>query len=189
MVDSRPSTQGYFSIAITLEGSEVHFLDKEAGGHRLQRTPPTERKGRVHTSTVTVSVTDPNNTSILEVPDSDLKIDWYSGSGAGGQFRNKHKNSCRLTHIPTGMICTAQTRSRENSFREAKAAMLQKLQQIHKQEQYNVKSTIKRQQVGSGMRGDKIRTIRFQDDQAIDHRTHKRIRAEEYMNGYMNLLW
>jgi peptide chain release factor 1 len=162
---------------------------KEAGGHRLQRIPPTERRGRVHTSTVTVSVTDPGAITDITIPERDLKVEWYSGSGAGGQNRNKVQACCRLRHLPTGTVTTAQTRSRENSYRLALAEMQQRVGEMVRSQQHGDRAAIKKQQVGSGQRGDKIRTIRFQDDRAVDHRTDRKMRAADYMEGKMDQLW
>lgn len=160
----------------------------ESGGHRIQRVPPTERKGRVHTSTVTVAITDPAEVTAM-VNESDLRIEWYSGTGAGGQHRNKHQNSCRITHIPTGTVATAQCRSRQNSLDQA-------LSTIHKtvdkqvQNQYNNSiASDRKQQVGSGMRGDKIRTYRFQDDVVKDHVTNKSNSVKKVLSGNFDLLW
>ena len=99
------------------------------------------------------------------------------------------KSSCRLTHIPTGIICTAQTRSRENSYREALAALTNRVQEQASSAISLMRAKEKHTQVGSGQRGDKVRTIRFQDDQATDHRTSKRIKAGAYMRGCMDELW
>ena len=106
--------------SLEVEGADLSGLENEPGGHRIQRVPPTERKGRVHTSTVTVAVVD-RTTEIgsVAIPQHDLKIEWYSGTGAGGQHRNKHQNSARVTHIPSGIVVTAQCRSRQNSFEQA----------------------------------------------------------------------
>jgi peptide chain release factor 1 len=163
-------------------------LYNESGGHRIQRVPPTERKGRVHTSTVTVAVVDPAvvKTTINE---QDLRVEWYSGTGAGGQHRNKHQNSCRITHIPTGIVATAQCRSRENSWTEAMSNIHGKVDIITKM-QYNTSvATNRREQVGSGMRGDKIRTYRFQDDRVQDHITNKVSSTKKVLQGNFDLLW
>jgi peptide chain release factor 1 len=87
------------------------------------------------------------------------------------------------------MICTSQTRSRDNSFKLALSALTEKVNQLSYDSQHQAQSTIKRKQVGSGMRGDKIRTIRFQDDRATDHRNDKRCKASAYMKGGMDQLW
>ena len=150
--------------------------------------PPTERKGRVHTSTVTVAVIDPTITKI-EIKDSDLRLEWFSGTGCGGQHKNKHQNSCRLTHIPTGITQTAQTRSRENSYKLAHTELVLLVGNTMKAQYYDKTSTIRKDQVGSGMRGDKIRTIRFQDNTVVDHITGKKMQADKFMKGFMDSLW
>jgi len=163
-------------------------LDNEPGGHRIQRVPPTERKGRVHTSTVTVAVLDPSIAQTA-IQDRDLRVEWYSGTGAGGQYRNKHQNSCRITHIPTGIQATAQCRSRENSYTEARAAIEQRVLGAHTEQVMGQRARDRRDQVGSGMRGDKRRTYRFQDDTVQDHVTGAKSRASAVMRGYFEALW
>jgi peptide chain release factor 1 len=150
--------------------------------------PPTERKGRVHTSTVTVAVTDPT-VILVEHRDSDFKIEWYSGTGAGGQHRNKHQNSCRITHLPTGQVATAQCRSRLNSLESAKSALLSALNNQCSKDQKSVLDETRKQQVGSGMRGDKIRTYRFQDDIVKDHNSGKSAPASKVLKGHFDLMW
>lgn len=175
---------------ILVEGTDLSGLDNECGGHRIQRIPPTERKGRVHTSTVTVAVIDANESQrAVAIPSIDLKIEWYSGTGAGGQHRNKHQNSCRITHLPSGLVATAQTRSRQNSYNLA-LSEIQKQVDNHCQRNYNshIAST-RKDQVGSGMRGDKIRTYRFQDDRVQDHVTGKTASTKRVLQGNFNLLW
>ena len=175
---------------ILVEGTDLSGLDNECGGHRIQRIPPTERKGRVHTSTVTVAVIDANESQrAVAIPSIDLKVEWYSGTGAGGQHRNKHQNSCRITHIPSGVVATAQTRSRQNSYNLA-VAEIQRQVDIYFSRQYNnsIAST-RKIQVGSGMRGDKIRTYRFQDDRVQDHVTGKTASTKQVLSGKFELLW
>ena len=175
---------------ILVEGTDLSGLENECGGHRIQRIPPTERKGRVHTSTVTVAVIDriAEKTS-ASIPDCDLKIEWYSGTGAGGQHRNKHQNSCRITHIPSGLVATAQTRSRQNSHSLA-IQNIQEALDIEAKRCYNnnIAST-RKNQVGTGMRGDKIRTYRFQDDRVQDHLTGKTASTKKVLAGHFDLLW
>lgn len=123
------------------------------------------------------------------VKDTDLKIEWYSGTGAGGQHRNKHQNSCRLTHIPTGKIVTAQCRSRQTSLENARSAMLKELSQIAYAKDHAAISIDRKQKVGSGMRGDKIRTYRFQDDVVKDHMTGKAGSVKQLLKGNFDLMW
>lgn len=175
-------------LAIEVEGQDLTNLYNECGGHRIQRVPPTERKGRVHTSTVTVAVIEQNNLSI-SIKESDLKIEWYSGTGAGGQYRNKHQNSCRITHIPTGVVVTSQCRSRNNSYAEAFAAIEQRVLSSSRKSFESQISSERKKQVGSGMRGDKIRTYRFQDDNVQDHISAKTANCSKVLKGYFDLLW
>ena len=184
---------GFHEISISVDGDKsLKNLTNEAGGHRIQRVPPTERRGRVHTSTVTVAVL---NDNIMTDPrykqreEKDFYVEWFSGSGAGGQHRNKHQNCCRLYHLPTGLVESRQGRKRESNLREAREALNKKLDMAVSGEISATKSQIQKEQVGSGMRGDKIRTIRFQDDVAVDHESNKKITAKRYMRGFMDDLW
>lgn len=172
-----------------MEGKDLSLLNQEAGGLRIQRVPPTEKRGRVHTSTVTVAVLEPNVTNMLEILDKDLHVEWYSGSGAGGQHRNKHQNSCRLTHVPTGITTTSQTRSRQNSYENALAALKSHIQDQSTVNNHTKYNQVRQQQLGSGERGDKNRTLQFQNDRVTDHRNGKTITATKFMKGHMNQLW
>lgn len=125
----------------------------------------------------------------FKLDNADLRIEWYSGTGCGGQYRNKHQNSCRITHIPSGAIVTAQCRSRQNSLNEARAEMVARLEELARSKHLTQNATIRKEQVGSGMRGDKIRTIRFQDNTVTDHVTGKRMPADKYLKGNIDLLW
>lgn len=183
MVDVRPG-----ETHIEIEGTDLSGLYNEPGGHRIQRVPPTERKGRVHTSTVTVAVIDSKELTTT-LREEDLRIEWYSGTGAGGQHRNKHQNSCRITHIPTGIVATAQCRSRENSLVEAKQAIAERVDNKFKTIYNNELASDRRSQVGSGMRGDKIRTYRFQDDIVKDHISDKTASVKKVLAGNFDLLW
>jgi peptide chain release factor 1 len=176
--------------SLEVEGADLSGLDNEPGGHRIQRVPPTERKGRVHTSTVTVAVID-RMTEIesVTIPPNDLKVEWYSGTGAGGQHRNKHQNSARITHIPSGIVVTAQCRSRQNSYNEAMAEIQQRVDQIQTNQYNNTVAGNRKLQVGSGMRGDKIRTYRFQDDRVQDHLSGKTAKCSAVLKGNFDLLW
>lgn len=179
-------TPGEFRIEVS--GKDLTELSKEAGGHRIQRVPPTERKGRVHTSTVTVAVIDSTVTE-TEFRDHDFRVEWYSGTGAGGQHRNKHQNSCRITYVPTGQVSTAQCRSRQNSLEQAKTALLEQLKHADRTKHKQTVDTDRKQQVGSGMRGDKIRTYRFQDDVVKDHNSDRTASVRQVLRGNFDLMW
>lgn len=187
-MDVRPASIGFHSIRIEVDVPDTIRLEAEAGGHRIQRIPPTEKKGRVHTSTVTVSVTSAVEKK-FNLDQRDVEIEWFSGTGKGGQNRNKVQNSCRLTHIPTGIQASAQTRDRTNSYKLALETLESRVIEQLKTESNKKKSLEKKTQVGSGMRGDKIRTYRFQDDIVCDHRSGKKSSATKILDGYFNLLW
>jgi len=173
---------------VLVEGGDLSGLTNEAGGHRIQRVPPTERKGRVHTSTVTVAIVDPR-TIATTIRESDLYVEWYSGTGAGGQYRNKHQNSCRITHVPTGITAKSECRSRANSLAEATAAIQQRVDHVLQSRYNSAVAQDRRAQVGTGMRGDKIRTYRFQDDVTQDHVTGQRASTRRVLQGNFDLLW
>ena len=159
----------------------------------MQEIPANDRKGRVHTSTVTVAVLNPTATrhdsKLDQRADSDFRIEWYSGTvGAGGQHKNKHANSARITHIPTGIVRTAQGRQRETNKRDAMTALIGELDRLKKEGTNTSLSAERRAQTGSGMRGDKIRTMRYQDDITTDHRTGKTASTKRIMKGQFDLL-
>lgn len=121
--------------------------------------------------------------------DNDFRIEWFSGSGAGGQHRNKHQNSCRVHHIPTGLSEARQGRERISNLRDAKDALNRLLDAAQRGEKGATLAGERKGQVGSGMRGDKSVTIRFQDDKVTHHETGKSMSATRYMKGYMDEVW
>jgi len=141
---------------------------------------------------VTVSVTDPTiqaNSKYSQREDSDYRVEWFSGTGKGGQHRNKHQNSCRMFHIPTGLKQEQQGRKRDANLRDAKTELNKKLDFLASQEKASQLSSVKKSQVGSGMRGDKFRTYRFQDDIVTDHRTGMKAKCSKIMKGRFDLLY
>jgi len=105
---------------------------------------------------------------------ADVRLEWFSGTGAGGQHRNKHQNSCRAFHVPTGLSAKAECRSRQNSEAVALAELERRVKARLGEGLLGEEAVERRQQVGSGMRGDKVRTYRLQDDMVTDHRTDRR---------------
>jgi len=139
---------------------------------------------------VTVAIVDSESVvANASIPDAHLRIEWYSGTGAGGQHRNKHQNSCRITHIPTGTVVTAQTRSRPSSLAQAMQTVQETVDNLVKTSYNSSIASDRRQQVGSGMRGDKIRTYRFQDDVVKDHLTDRTASVKKVLAGNFDLLW
>jgi peptide chain release factor 1 len=179
-------------LIIVLDGHGVDQLSNEAGGHRIQRVPKSERNGRVHSSTVTVSVLSDQGTGsgiYDQRADDDFEISWYSGSGAGGQHRNKHQNSARIMHRPTGLVRQAQTRSRENSYQTAMAALHAELDKQAGEIAGQAENAVRRSQVGSGERSDRRRTYQFQNGLVTDHKTGHRAPVDRVMAGRFDLLW
>jgi peptide chain release factor 1 len=165
-------------------------LEQESGGHRIQRVPPTEKRGRVHTSTVTVAVLPLASVTATQVSlkSTDVSTEWFSGTGAGGQHRNKHQNSCRMTHIPTGITVVSQCRKRTQSYEQAWTELERRVRERSQTASLAETSAMRKEQVGTGMRADKIRTYRFQDDQVKDHMTGKTATCSQVMRGRFDLL-
>ena len=178
--------KGHSYLSLTLEGKGVEGLDDESGGHRVQRIPRGERKGRVHSSTVTIACLQQTSPQQVTLKEEELSISFFSGTGPGGQNRNKVQASARIIHLPTGLVRTAQTRSRENSVRLAKTALLEDLKQLQKRNQTEKEAHLRQNQIGTGERGDKRRTYRFQDGMVQDHISGKRSRLSEVMEGHFN---
>jgi peptide chain release factor 1 len=176
---------------VTIRTSHIPGFINEAGGHRVQRVPGNEKRGRVHSSTVTVSVLDEARASTIydKRTEDDFSYRWFSGTGKGGQHRNKHQNCLELTHIPSSIKVTAQGRSRESNERDCMSALLSKLDEGRDGTGAQVINSIRSNQIGSGMRGDKIRTYRFQDDRVSDHRSGKQASCKAVMRGNLEKLW
>lgn len=121
--------------------------------------------------------------------DGDLEIEWFSGTGKGGQHRNKHQNSCRVKHIPTGIVEVRQGRKRSANLSDAKTALSKRIAASQAESLQGVIAAEKKHQVGSGMRADKSVTIRFQDNRVTHHASGKTMRADKYMRGFMDEVW
>lgn len=167
------------------EGNGAAFLFRnEAGGHRFQRIPETEKRGRVHTSTVTVAVLDPERAaSDVKLEAKDLDIQTVRGSGPGGQHRNKTESCVVVTHRLTGISAKVDGRSQHLNKQTALALVAARVGQAQTQVKCADRANLRRQQVGSGMRGDKIRTYRTQDDLVTDHRLGRTWRLKDWMKG------
>lgn len=160
------------------------LLRHEAGGHRWQRIPPTEKRGRVHTSTVTVAVLREPAGGAVDVRDADLDWSVARGSGPGGQARNRRNTAVRLVHRPTGITVRVNGgRSLEQSRRTALEVLAARLHEREAIARADARNAKRKDQIGSGMRGDKVRTIRLQDDSVVDHGSGKKISAKKYLRG------
>ena len=156
----------------------------ESGGHRWQRTPPNEKRGRVHTSTVTVAVLEEPSKAQVHLDPKDLDIKTCRGSGAGGQHRNVTDSAVQVTHIPTGVQVRCEGERSQHQNREEALSLLRFRLLEHQQDALtNERDRNRRAQVGTGMRGDKIRTIALQRGQVTDHRNGKQIQAKQFLRG------
>ena len=172
MLEIQESSHGYGFISFTISGENVYSKMKfESGVHRVQRVPATESKGRVHTSTITVAVLPEIEDVELVINNSDLKIDTYRASGAGGQHINKTESAVRITHIPTGIFVACQEGKSQIENRETAMKMLRsKLWEIQEEEKRKNISDMRKNQVGTGERAEKIRTYNYPQNRVTDHR-------------------
>lgn len=164
------------------DGTKALF-DNEAGGHRWQRVSPTERHGRVHTSTITVAVLDLEPEGNYIVREADIDFVATRGSGPGGQARNKVESCIVATHKPTGLSVRIDTRSQYQSRKIALQVLNARLEEMDRFKKMVSQNNDRKIQIGSGMRGDKVRTYREQDDQVTDHRTNKKSSLEHWKKG------
>ena len=178
VLDSRP---GFASFIARGESALSLFL-AEGGGHRVQRVPPTERRGRVHTSTITVAVI-PLAQSTGEVRDSDIQITTTTGRGPGGQNRNKVETTVVALHVPTGLTVRIDGRSQHQNKLTAVAVLKGRVSAQIQQNARRQSNADRREQIGSGQRGDKVRTYRAQDDTVTDHRTGQKWRWSQWEKG------
>lgn len=158
----------------------------EPGGHRWQRVPPTERRGRRQTSTVTVAVFPLLDESEWSLDPDDIEEAAIRGSGPGGQHHQKNATVIRAKHLPTGITAIVSGRSQWANRRAARAELEARVAAARDREHQSAKAANRRRQVGSGERGDKIRTVRLQDGRVVDHRTGKRMSVELYRKGYVH---
>lgn len=180
LIDQRP---GLAVVAFTGPGVKQLF-QHESGGHRWQRIPPTEKRGRVQTSTVTVAVFDPEDVVGNPLTYQDVDIATARGSGPGGQNRNKTESCVIITHKATGLqVRIDNERSQSQNKAMAMKVLAARLYDAEREKAKSAKDDQRKQQVGTGQRGDKVRTYRTQDDQVTDHRTGLKSRLSKWYNG------
>lgn len=173
---------------LLIEGDGIELLLNEAGGHRWQRIPPTERRGRVHTSTVTVAVFEVMSEAQWALKDADIEVFTTRDSGPGGQHRNTTDSCVVMRHRPTGIEAKASAKSQHQNRKTARSMLEARVRAVMDERTSRDRADDRRRQVGSGMRADKIRTYRQQGDQVTDHRTGHKVRLSKVRTGHLESL-
>lgn len=177
---------GIKEVSFLIEGEGAYSkLKFESGVHRVQRVPETEASGRIHTSTVTVAVLPEAEDVEIEINTTDLQIDTYRASGAGGQHVNKTESAIRITHIPTGLVVECQDeRSQFKNKDRAMKILRSRLYDIKQREQEALIASQRKSQVGSGDRSERIRTYNYPQGRVTDHRIGLTLyKIEAILNG------
>ena len=174
VVSESPSELGgYKEVVLRIVGHGAYGkLRFESGGHRVQRVPVTETQGRIHTSAATVAVMpEPDETEAVKLNPSELRIDTYRASGAGGQHINKTDSAVRVTHLPTGITAECQDgRSQHSNKAKALQVLQARIQEKERSERAAKEAALRKGLIGSGDRSDRIRTYNFPQGRLTDHR-------------------
>jgi len=171
--ESASDLGGYKELVVRVEGDLVYAALKfESGGHRVQRVPATETQGRIHTSACTIAVMpEPDEAEEITLDPSELRIDTFRASGAGGQHVNKTDSAIRITHLPTGIVAECQDeRSQHRNKARALAVLTARLRDKERSERVAKEAATRKSLVGSGDRSDRIRTYNFAQGRVTDHR-------------------
>lgn len=177
---------GFKEISFMINGQGAYSkLKFESGVHRVQRVPDTETQGRIHTSTVTVAVLPEAEDVEVNIDPTDLKIDTYRSSGAGGQHINKTESAIRITHLPTGLVVECQDeRSQYKNKDKAMKVLKSRLLEAERQKQQNQVASERRSQVGTGDRSERIRTYNYPQGRVTDHRIGLTLyKIDDILNG------
>jgi len=187
ILESKPTEIGGIKeITFELSGPNAFKeMAYEAGVHRVQRIPKTEKKGRVHTSTITVAALPKPKFSEINIRTDELRVDFFRSSGPGGQNVNKRETAVRITHIPTGLAVSSQTERDQLKNKENCLTILQaRLAELKERQNFEKLDETRRTQIKWAKRSDKIRTYNFPQNRLTDHRIQKSWHnLEEIMEG------
>lgn len=190
ILNANPTELGGFKeISFSIEGSGAYSrLKYESGVHRVQRVPETESQGRIHTSTVTVAVLVEADEVELEINPTDLKIDYFRASGAGGQHINKTESAVRITYLPTNVVVECQDERSQHKNKDKAMKILRSRIYEAMQEEHDAKIASERKmQVGTGDRSERIRTYNYPQGRITDHRIGLTLyRLEDALNGNLD---
>ena len=177
---------GMKSVSFMISGQGAYSVMKyESGVHRVQRVPETESGGRIHTSTITVAVMPEAEEVDVQIDEKDIRIDVMRASGNGGQCVNTTDSAVRLTHYPTGIVVYSQTeKSQLQNKAKAFALLRAKLYDIEQQKAHDAEAELRKSQIGTGDRSEKIRTYNFPQGRVTDHRINLTLyKLDKIMNG------
>ena len=180
---------GIKEISFIIEGDGAYSrLKFESGVHRVQRVPDTESSGRIHTSTVTVAVLPEMDEVDVDINQSDLQIDTFRASGAGGQHVNKTESAIRITHIPTGTVVECQDERSQHKNRErAMKILASRIYEEEQRKQNELLAAERKSQVGTGDRSERIRTYNYPQGRLTDHRIGLTLyKLEQILNGTLD---
>jgi len=173
--ESKSELGGYKEASFEIKGKDIYrMLRYETGVHRVQRIPATEKNGRVHTSTASVAVLPIRKKVLFEINPADLEMEYSRSGGKGGQNVNKVETAVRLIHKPTGLdVRSTNERSQLANREKALMILTAKLQQLKEEEEAKKYAGVRKDQIGTGDRSEKIRTYNFSQDRVTDHRIKK----------------
>ncbi len=187
ILDENKTEQGGYKVVVAKfkNGNPYNLFRYEAGVHRVQRVPETEKGGRVHTSTVSVAVLPEPKKGKIKINPQDVRVETCKSSGPGGQYVNKRETAVRIVHEPTGIVVTSQNerslgQNKETAFSVLEAKLLEEEQRKKREKEEKERKS----QIGTAMRAEKIRTYNFLQNRVTDHRIEQSwYKLEEILNG------